>query len=163
MNLFDDIEDLYKDDAGDVAKNVETFNGSFSGGGMAEALSALFEEDSLAHVLHPVPKSFEIVDSLPSFRRDIKRLGLRESDVADLKTQLTLNPPEACLGSCVFKFRWSPPSVNKGASVSNRVIYIELIQDSKVYLVSAFSKGDKSDLTPIELRAVRALSKKMKG
>ena len=45
--------------------------------------------------------------------------------------------------------------------MTDRVIYIDYIIDSKVYLVTIFSKSDESNLTEDELNNIRKLSKSL--
>jgi len=104
-----------------------------------------------------VNADYDIVE-LPQFKKQAKRLKLTDADIAELKQKLIDEEPEANLGSNVYKFRWVPSRWNTSQRDA-RVIYIDIIKDSKAYLVSMYTKKDKSDLTPDELKNVRKLGK----
>lgn len=99
---------------------------------------------------------------LPSFKNSWKALDLSEKYLRNLQNQI-LNHPEQgiALGSNVYKFRFSPDSTNQGKSGSHRVLYIDIIKDSKIYLVMAFNKSDEENISPKELEGIRALAKEV--
>ena len=109
--------------------------------------------------IHASVTSDYIFVELDQFRRQFKKLKLNESDLEELKQSLINSEPEACIGSSVYKFRWAPSRWNSGQRGATRVIYIDIIKDSKVYLVSIYVKNVKSNLTSDEEKAIRQLSK----
>ena len=99
---------------------------------------------------------------LPSFKATWKNLGLNDEDLQELQNLIISNPSLGIsLGSNVYKIRFSPKSLNHGKDTSNRVIYIDMIKDSQIYLVIAFSKADESNITKKELEKIKEISKEV--
>ncbi len=99
---------------------------------------------------------------LPSFKATWKNLGLNDEDLQELQNLIISNPSLGIsLGSNVYKIRFSPKSLNYGKDTSNRVIYIDMIKDSQIYLVIAFSKADESNITKKELEKIKEISKEV--
>lgn len=99
---------------------------------------------------------------LPSFKTSWKNLGLTDEDLRELQNLILTNPSLGIpLGSNVYKIRFSPESLNRGKDTSNRVIYIDVVKDSQIYLVIAFSKSDESNITKEELERIREISKEL--
>ena len=113
--------------------------------------------DSVTEIL-AVDASYEFVE-LPQFARQAKKLGLDQDDIEELKQSLIKEKPEANLGSNVYKFRWVPSKWNTGQSGGTRVIYVDVIKDSKAYLVSIYAKNVKANLDPKEQEVIRKLGK----
>lgn len=61
-------------------------------------------EESLNEDLKPIPRGLSII-YLPTFEKSSKRLGLNDDDLNELEEALFTSPPEASLGSNVYKFR----------------------------------------------------------
>ena len=96
---------------------------------------------------------------LPAFEKCWKRLGLTDQDLFDLQDQILKYPDLATpLGNNVYKMRFSPRSLQKGKDTSNRVIYIDLVRDSKIYLVFAFSKADEANITDSQLSSFKRIA-----
>ena len=113
-------------------------------------------------VLKPIPEHFDIIE-LSTFKKDWKRLGLNEADLEDLKQKLKKVPPETHIGNSVYKFRFSPKNWNVGARDAGRGYYIEIISDTKAYLVTAYRKNEKGNLTPEETKNIRDLAKTLRS
>ena len=109
-------------------------------------------------MIKAVTDEYEFV-LLKPFIREFKKLKLNDNDLAELKVKLVEEEPEADLGSNVYKFRWAPSRWNTGQSGATRVIYVDVIRDSKAYLVSIYGKNKKSNLGPTELKGIRELGK----
>lgn len=110
--------------------------------------------------LHPVPPTLDIMP-LSTFKKDWKHLGLGDSDLTDLKLEMKSRPPFSNLGSGIYKFRFAPRSWNSGKSGASRVIYIEVLSDTKAYLVTAYRKNEKGNLSREELNTIRSLAKQL--
>ncbi|MAY37234.1 MULTISPECIES: type II toxin-antitoxin system RelE/ParE family toxin [Spongiibacter] len=52
---------------------------------------------------------------------------------------------------------------SKGKRGGGRVIYYWFDDDSQIYLVMGYSKGEKSDLSPQEKRTLKGLTEYLKG
>ena len=125
-----------------------------SGGGMGE--SFILNEYRVSS--QPGPTFVE----LEGFKKDWKELGLTDDDLKDLQNHIVENGQSSTpLGSNVYKIRFSPKSLNKGQSGAERVIYIEVIRDSQIYLVTAFSKSDEANINNQNLEIIRSLSKEL--
>ena len=97
---------------------------------------------------------------LPSFKASWKDLGLTEEDLRALQNLILSNPEQGIpLGTNVYKIRFKPVDANYGKNKADRAIYIDIIKDSKIYLVIAFSKADEDNITEDELGEIRALAK----
>ena len=62
------------------------------------------KNESLNEELKPIPKGTTIVE-LPRFSKIFKKLGFNDNDLQDLENSLFTYPPDASLGSGVYKFR----------------------------------------------------------
>ena len=98
---------------------------------------------------------------LPEFQKLWQKFNLTDDDLMSLQNQIINGNQAVSLGSNVYKIRFSPKQISKGKDTTDRVIYIDYIIDSKVYLVTIFSKSDESNLTKDELNNIRKLSKSL--
>ena len=95
---------------------------------------------------------------LPSFRSDWKALGLSDQDLRRLQEELLLNPQ---VGSVmrgtggVRKMRFA--FENRGKSGSVRVIYVDFEIREKLYLLTAYPKNEKDNLTKEERNELKKL------
>ena len=99
---------------------------------------------------------------LPEFERQCKRIKLSEDDVKDLEVILLSNPNigEIMTGTGgVRKFRESLEYSNKGKRSGIRVVYIDFSYYEKIYLLTAFKKGDAENLSKTERNEIRKLVK----
>lgn len=100
---------------------------------------------------------------LPEFRKLWAKLNLTDEDLRELQLLIIDGHSAIPLGSNVYKIRYSSKKLNKGKDTSNRVIYIDFIIDSKVYLITVFSKSDEANITNTELDSIRNLSKELEN
>lgn len=119
------------------------------------------KSDSLTESNLEITKPKEFIE-LSTFKKSWSNLGLTDDDLNDLQILIMKNENITPLGTNVYKIEFSPKHLNKGKNTSDRVIYIEYIKDSKVYLVLAFSKSDEANITKTELKQIRELSKNIK-
>lgn len=95
---------------------------------------------------------------LPSFRNDWKSLGLTDADLRRLQEELLANPK---IGSAlqgtggVRKMRFA--FENRGKSGSVRVIYVDFEIREKLYLLTAYPKSEKDNLTKAERNELKKL------
>lgn len=98
------------------------------------------------------------------FKNCWKILKLTEQDLADLQTDIiTTGDTATPLGSDVWKIRFAPRNYSKGKSNSVRVIYVDVIIDEYIYLLSAFSKADEANITENEEKEIRKSADKLAG
>lgn len=136
-----------------IGSNSEANNGS-SESGASQAVA----EDLLESHLAPIPENYDIIET-EEFKRAWKKQKLSDADLQKLKKELKEEPAEAPLGSCVYKFRFSPSTSNRGQSSQDRVIYVQLDRKNKCYLLTIFEKDKQSDLSPKELVYLRKIAK----
>lgn len=151
-NITEEKKPFIKRDAGNVEQNIATFNAMMTTG----------NSQCLAEALIPVDKNSDIIE-LPTFKKCMKEYDLGKEDLKELKKELKERAPEADLGGYVYKFRWAPGKWNRGSSRATRVIYVNILKDSKVYLITMYIKKDKGTLSPKELKEVKKLSKILKN
>ncbi len=95
---------------------------------------------------------------LPLFRSKWENLGLTESDLLRLQETLLADPK---VGSVmrgtggVRKMRFA--FEHRGKSGSARVIYIDFEVYEKIYLLTAYTKNEKDNLTNEERNEIRRL------
>lgn len=95
---------------------------------------------------------------LPSFRSAWKELGLTDTDLRRLQEELLANPK---IGSImretggVRKMRFA--FENRGKSGSVRVIYVDFEVREKLYLLTAYPKSEKDNLTKAERNELKKL------
>lgn len=97
---------------------------------------------------------------LPSFRSDWKALGLTDADLRRLQEELLANPKtgSAIQGTGgVRKMRFA--FENRGKSGSVRVIYVDFEIREKLYLLTAYPKSEKDNLTKAERNELKKLVK----
>jgi len=61
------------------------------------------------------------------------------------------------------KIRWSTASKGKGKRGGIRAIYYWFVSDDEIYMILAYGKGGKDDLTPGELKTLRGLIKELES
>ncbi|MCX7014970.1 MAG: type II toxin-antitoxin system RelE/ParE family toxin [Candidatus Sumerlaeota bacterium] len=93
----------------------------------------------------------------PVFTRQITRL-LPDDEYHELQQQLILNPAAGDLiqhSGGLRKVRWR--SATKGKRGGIRVIYYWRVSEDQVYMLLAYGKGEKDDLSARELKVLRRL------
>lgn len=95
---------------------------------------------------------------LPSFRADWKTLGLTDADLLRLQKELLANPSAGSVmreTGGIRKVRFS--FEHRGKSGSIRVIYVDFERWGKLYLLTAYPKNVKDNLTKAERNSLRKL------
>lgn len=96
---------------------------------------------------------------LPLFRDKWKNLGLTDADLTRLQNQLLLDPKvgDVMRGTGgVRKMRFAFEHQGKSGGV--RVIYVDFEVYEKIYLLTAYTKNEKVNLTQEERNEIRKLS-----
>nr|DAR13948.1 MAG TPA: RelE toxin of RelE / RelB toxin-antitoxin system [Caudoviricetes sp.] len=101
----------------------------------------------------------------PIFTTKWKDLGLTDENLKELQNILLENPK---LGDTIShtgglrKIRIPMENKGKGKRSGARVIYIDIDVKETIYLVNVYSKDEKTDLTPSEKSALKAVVKILK-
>ena len=97
---------------------------------------------------------------LPLFRSKWKSLGLNDDDLKRLQEEILLDPKTGAVmketgGIRKMRFAFE----HKGKSGSVRVIYIDFEIYEKIYLLTAYPKNEKDNLSKAERNELRELVK----
>ncbi len=90
---------------------------------------------------------------------------LSDDVYADIQRSLAENPQTGkVMPKCggLRKVRIADPSRQQGKRGGARVIYLHVPEAARIYLVAAYDKDQKEDLSPAEQKALRALVKKLR-
>lgn len=95
---------------------------------------------------------------LPLFRSKWKSLGLGDSDLKRLQEEILLDPKAGVImketgGIRKMRFAFE----HRGKSGSIRIIYIDFEVYEKIYLLTAYPKNEKDNLTKAERNELRRL------
>ena len=99
---------------------------------------------------------------LPSFRSDWKALGLTDADLRRLQEELLANPHVGVVmqgTGGVRKMRFA--FENRGKSGSVRVIYVDFAVWEKLYLLTAYPKSEKDNLSKTERNELKKLVERL--
>lgn len=97
---------------------------------------------------------------LPIFSARWKDLGLNDNDLSRLQTELLANPKVGAVmreTGGVRKMRF--PFEDRGKSGSARVIYVDFEVHEKIYLITAYQKNAKENLTASECLELKQMVK----
>ena len=100
---------------------------------------------------------------LPFFDSQWKALGLSDADLRRLQIELLVNPKAGDVvegTGGVRKLRFAFPG--RGKSGSTRVIYIDIVDVERLYLLTVYEKADKENLTKSERNDLRQLVEALK-
>jgi hypothetical protein len=100
----------------------------------------------------------EIVET-SVFTRQIRGL-LKDDDYKELQARLVANPWAGAVirgSGGLRKIRWAIKGRGKSGGI--RVIYYYVVPDDRLFMLAAYSKGAKEDLTDKEVAALRKLVK----
>lgn len=104
-----------------------------------------------------------VIIETPTFTRRITKL-MPDDDYQVLQTALQLNPQLEDLirgGGGLRKVRWSRPGMGKRGGI--RVIYYWDSPDSQLYLLLAYAKNERDNLTREQLSTLKKLVKQEFG
>lgn len=95
---------------------------------------------------------------LSVFRKRWKELGFNDTDLGFLQNELVVNPTAGAViketgGLRKIRFAFN----NQGKRGSVRVIYIDFESYKKIFLITAYAKNEKDDLSKAEQNELRKL------
>ncbi len=97
---------------------------------------------------------------MPEFDKRWKELGLSDADLKTLQEELTVNPVKGDViqgTGGLRKIRFAFEDRGKGGSV--RVCYVDFLVYERIYLITAYSKNEKDNLSKSERNEIRKLVK----
>lgn len=100
-----------------------------------------------------------IFTETPVFTRQITKL-LPDDEYGELQKKLVSNPDAGDIiqhSGGLRKIRWRLATKGKRGGI--RVIYYWHVSDDEIYMLLAYGKGEKDDLTAKELKVLRGLVK----
>ena len=101
---------------------------------------------------------------LPTFQKDWKAMGLTDSDLRRLQEELLADPKTGSVmreTGGIRKMRFALE--HRGKSGSLRVIYVDFILHEKLYLLTAYPKGEKDNLTKAERKELKKLVERLEA
>lgn len=96
------------------------------------------------------------------FERQWSRLGLNDDDLADLQEKIQKNPKLGAVipgTSGLRKMRFSLEG--RGKSGGARILYVDILLVKWVYLITAYAKGVKDNISDAERNAYKKLIKQI--
>ena len=99
---------------------------------------------------------------MPIFDKQWRDMGLDDIDLQNLQAQLLKNPQ---IGSVIRgkgklrKMRFAFPG--KGKSGSSRVLYVDFVVAETIYLIFAYPKNEKDNLTAEERNNIKKLIERL--
>ncbi len=102
--------------------------------------------------------------SFDVFNKTWDDLGLSDDDLKDLQEYLIINPETGSViqgTGGVRKIRWALK--NRGKSGGIRVLYIDFIVYEKIYLLMAYSKNQKDNISDKEKKIIKQLVTDLKN
>ena len=91
------------------------------------------------------------------FARQITKL-LTDDEYSELQQDLILNPQAGAIikhSGGLRKLRWGLGTKGKRGGI--RIIYYWYVSEDKIYMLLAYGKSEKDDLSPKELKTLRKL------
>jgi len=100
------------------------------------------------------------------FSKKWEDMGLTDKDLIPLEKYLSENPDagDVIQGTGgLRKLRWAIPANKKGKSGGIRILYLNIIIHTKIYMLDLFPKSEKENLTDAEKNVLKKLTTKLKG
>lgn len=95
---------------------------------------------------------------LPEFDRRWKEIGFTDDDLKSLQEELTINPEKGDMMKGTGGLRKIRVAFEgRGKSGSARVCYVDFAVFERIYLITAYTKNEKANLTPKERNEVHKL------
>ena len=93
-----------------------------------------------------------------AYAKALKRMKASEADVDRLENEITSDPLAGDIiqglgGVRKIRFRIG----NRGKSSGGRAIYYAVVTPERVFMLTAYAKADKDDLSPADRKALRML------
>jgi hypothetical protein len=92
---------------------------------------------------------------MPEFEKQWQAAGLNDDNLKELQSYLCLHPkagPVIPDTGGLRKLRWS---IDKGKQGGMRTIYVDFTRFDTIYLITAYTKSNKVNLTPSEKHKIK--------
>lgn len=101
---------------------------------------------------------------LPEFDKCWNQMNLNDDDLKRLQSELLLNSQnnpviQGTGGLRKIRFAFE----NSGKSGSARVVYVDFVVFETIYLISAYPKNEKDNLSKAERNAIKVMIEKLEG
>ena len=98
------------------------------------------------------------------FTKALKKLGASAADLNALETEIAANPQAGDVipgmgGARKIRFSMA----GKGKRGGGRAIYVAIVREDTAYLLTAYAKAKKEDLTPADKATLKALIEVLMG
>ena len=99
---------------------------------------------------------------MPVFDKQWRDMGLDDNDLQVLQSELLNNPQTGKVIKGTEKLREMRFSLsNKGKSGASRVLYVDFVLAETIYLIFAYPKNEKDDLTDEERNNIKKMIDKL--
>ena len=98
----------------------------------------------------------------PEFDRIWSRLGLNDDDLKELQEQILMNPQIGAVIRGTGGLRKMRFALQSGKSGGVRVLYVDLVIQKEVYLISVYPKSNKVSLTSAEKNEIKKVISELK-
>ena len=101
---------------------------------------------------------------LPEFDKQWKAIGFDDNDLKALQEELTINPEKGEMMRGTGGLRKIRVAFEgRGKSGSARACYVDFAVYEKIYMISAYTKNDKDNLTKEERNEIKRLIEVLKN
>lgn len=94
---------------------------------------------------------------LPTYLKDIKRIGLTVAEQAALERSIATNPEAGDVIKGLRGVRKIRFAMGNRGKRGGRAVYLVLFEDDRALLLRAYAKNDQSDLSAADRKALLAL------
>lgn len=98
----------------------------------------------------------------PEFDKNWSKMVLTDDDLKKLQEDILLNPKIGQVIEGTGGLRKMRFALDAGKSGGARVLYVDLVVHEEVYLIAAFPKSAKENISPAEKNAIRKMIEKLK-
>jgi hypothetical protein len=101
---------------------------------------------------------------LPEFDKQWKAMGFSDNDLQSLQEELTLDPAKGSLMRGIGGLRKIRVAFeNQGKSSSARVCYVDLTTYERIFLITAYPKNKKENISKEERITIKSLIKNLES
>lgn len=113
------------------------------------------------YILDSLSGSFYTIIRTREFDRKAKRIW-RTAELAETILGIASSPESGTnLGAGLYKIRVA--ASGRGKRGGARVIYLLIVRQQEIYLLAAYAKNEKTDLTAVELKTLKKLAETLRS